>query len=945
MLLRFTIAALLLTGLPLPAQTDVLIQGGRIVDGTGAPWYRGDILVSQGRIAGIGRLTGVGASSDVRIIDATGLVVAPGFIDMMGQTATPLLDDPGSALNLLAQGITTINAGEGASAAPLDEAAGAFRAWTTMAEYFQLLDLRGLPLNVAQTVGHTQVRRLVMGDVNGQPSEEELSQMQALVREGMEAGAIGVSTALIYPPAVYAGTDEIGALAAIAGEHGGRYYTHMRNEGDQLLEAIDEALEIGRKGNTPVHIFHLKAAGEQNWPKMEQAIAKIRHAREEGFQVTADIYPYIHNGLSIPAMIHPRHFSAGWADFLTRLEDPALRETIRAEMEAESGEWENWYQHIGRDWTKLIVGKANSIRYDRYNGQSLAAIAEATEIDPWELFFALVETDAFVLPQSMSDANKHRLMGEPFISFCTDVGPFGGAGSASHPRGFGAFARLFGKYRRAEKVITLERAVAQASAVAANELMAYDRGRLAEGLAADIIVFDEETFQDRATFAQPYEPAEGMHYVLVNGEVVFEEGKQTEALPGRVLRGPGYDPHRAPCAVRTGTPIAALESIDALMRDYLKTHRIPGAALAITKQGKLVYATGFGYADVAKREPVNPESLFRIASISKPITAAAISLLVEQGRLSLEDKVFTLLDGYVPLDEEVEVDPRLAEITISHLLRHQGGWDRAASFDAMFRSVDFAQAAGSPPPADQDEIIINMLAQPLDFAPGERQAYSNFGYCLLGRVIARVSGQEYEDFVKEHVLDPSGARTMRQGRSLLSNRAPGEVRYYSPYRGPSVFAETLGKRVPYPYGGWNVEAMDSHGAWLASVIDLARFAVAFDVPEECPFLGLESLETMHRSDDGGEEQRRRYVAGWGKRMTEEGPVYSHSGSLAGTSTLLVRRPDGCNWVALFNARSGPRASAFAVSLQPLLDEAIDAISEWPEKDLFPEYPGHEPLNP
>ncbi len=870
-----------------------------------------------------------------RVIDASGLVVAPGFIDMMGQTATPMLDDPKAAANLLAQGVTTINAGEGASAAPLSEEEGAFRGWTTFAEYFQLLELRGLPLNVAQTVGHTQVRRLVMGSVDRKPSEEELEEMKGLVRAAMADGVIGLSTALIYPPAVYADTDEIGALAGVAGERGGRYYTHMRNEGDALLEAIDEALEIGRKGKTPVHIFHLKAAGQANWPKIEEALAKIRQARADGREVTADIYPYINNGLRIPAMIHPRHFAAGWADFLTRIDDAELQATIRAEMESDEGDWENWYKHIDRDWDRLIVGQANNIRFDRLRGTSLGSMAKELELDPWELFFALVKTDAFVLPESMSEANKHRLMWEPLVSFCTDVGPFGGSSSASHPRGFGAFARLFGRYVREEKVISLERAVAQACAVAANDLMAYDRGRLMEGAAADIIVFDEKTFGDRATFASPYEKAQGMHYVLVNGEIVFEEGEQTVALPGRVLRGPGYDPDTAPSAVRSGGAVDAFAGIDGLMEELLETHPIPGASLAITDGKRLVYARGFGYADLAKRQGVTPESLFRIASISKPVTATAIMQLVEEGKLRLEDKVFGILDDYEPLKEDVEQDPRLGDITIAHLLRHEGGWDRSVSFDAMFRSVDFARNAGSPPPADQDEVILNMLTQPLDFDPGERQAYSNFGFCLLGRVIERVTGEGYEDFVKTRVLHPAGARTMRLGRSFLADRAGGEVRYYTPYRGPSVFAETLGKRVPYAYGGWHLEAMDSHGAWLASAVDLARFAVAFDDPEASPVLQKTSFETMHASPKPLDVGSHHYVLGWGKRRTEAGMVYSHSGSLAGTSTLLVRRPDGRNWVVLFNARSGPRASRFSGALRPLLDGALDEIASPEEgRDLF-----------
>jgi len=488
---------------------DVVIRGGRIVDGTGAPSYVADLGIDNGKIVRIGRLKD--AAADV-VIDAEGLIVAPGFIDMMGQTASPMVDDPTSAINLLTQGITTINAGEGASAAPLSDADGRRKGWTTMAEYFALVESKGLPVNVVQTVGHTQVRRIVLGDVERRPTGDELKRMQALVREGMEAGAIGVSTALIYPPAVYAETEEIAALASVAGEYGGRYYTHMRNEGDRLLEAIDEALEIGRVGNSPVHIFHLKAAGRQNWGKMQLAIAKIRAARADGEQVTADIYPYVNNGLGIAALIHPRHFTDGYERLRSRLDDPELRAEIRKEMESTDG-WENWFRHSSHDWNRIVVGRSNNSKYEGLDGRSVAAIAKARGEDPWNTFFNLVRSGAFALPETMTDANKILAMQQNFVSFCTDVGPAGGGRIASHPRAFGSFPRLLSRYVRDLGAISLERAVAQASAAAANDVLAYDRGRISEGLAADVIVFDYEELTDRADFANPHALSEGMKHV------------------------------------------------------------------------------------------------------------------------------------------------------------------------------------------------------------------------------------------------------------------------------------------------------------------------------------------------------------------------------------------------------------------------------------------------
>lgn len=510
---------------------DVVIRGGQVVDGTGEPAYSADVGLRDGKIIKIGRLADVSAR---RTIDAAGLMVAPGFVDMMGQTATPLMEHPESALNLLGQGITTILAGEGGSAAPLAPDAKGAR-WTTMAEYLALLEKTGIPLNVAQNVGHTQVRSIVLGGTDRQPGPAELERMKDLVREAMEAGAVGLSTALIYPPATYAKTEELVALAKVAGEHGGRYFTHIRNEGDQLLEAIEEALEIGRAAGTPVHIFHLKAAGKQNWGKMELALARIKRARAEGQQVAADVYPYINNGLGLQSFVHPRHFTQGHGAFLRSLAEPATRAAIRREMESEPG-WENWLRHIGYDWKGVVLGSMSAAPWSSHNGRSLAEIAKALGRDPWDVFFDLLKVGAFAMPQSMSEANKIEAMREPFVMFCTDVGP----GGASHPRGHGSMPRVLGHYVRRLGALSWERAVAQMSAVATQELFALDRGRIAEGLAADLVLFDPQRVEDKATFAEPRAASVGIQVVLVNGQVVFESGAYTGARPGKVLRGPGY---------------------------------------------------------------------------------------------------------------------------------------------------------------------------------------------------------------------------------------------------------------------------------------------------------------------------------------------------------------------------------------------------------------------
>lgn len=936
MVLRWLIVCLMLaTDVNGAESFDLILRGARIVDGTGAPWYFADIGIRGDKIVAIGSIDRRDGENS---IDVSGLIVAPGFIDMMGQTATPLLDDSGAALNLLTQGITTINAGEGVSAAPLSDDEGLRKGYTTMAEYFALLDSKGLPVNVVQTVGHTQIRQLVLGDSDRRPSDSELERMQQYVREAMEAGAIGVSTALIYPPAVYADTREIAALAKVAGEYGGSYFTHMRNESDQLLEAIDEALSIGRAGNVPVHIFHLKTAGQQNWGKMPLAIARIKQARAEGQQVTADIYPYINNGLGITALIHPRHFVNGVDALRKRLDDPMLRATIRQEMESTS-DWENWYRNAGSDWQRIRVGRTSDPQYAGLAGLSVADIAKSKEEDPWDTFFRLVRSETFALPETMTHANKILAMQQEFVSFCTDVGPAAGEQQANsmisaHPRAYGSFPRLISYYVRDLGAISLERAIAQASATAANDVKLYDRGRIAVGLAADLIAFDYEHLADKADFSNPRALSTGMRYVIVNGQLVLAAGEPTKSRPGRVLRGPGWKRESAAANIATGDEKYSDPAVNAMLVRFMEEHAVPGMSIAIADRGTLIYSQGFGYADVAKQTPVTPQSLFRIASVSKPITGVAVMQLVEQGKLTLDAKVTEILDlsqGILRAGEKF--DPRWHQITVRHLLQHRGGWDRDVSFDAMFRSVSFAEQEGLPPPASPSTVIQAMLKVNLDFDPGLRYAYSNFGYSLLGRIIEKISQQDYETYVREHVLAPVGVTEMRIGASLLTGRRENEVRYYQPGTGTSVFASDLGNEVPWPYGGWYLEAMDAHGGWIASAEDLIRFATALDNAQSSPLLNETSIKQLFERPEGeagyeadGREKEVYYSLGWSNRVIEPGAVsHWHTGSLNGTATVLIRRHDGLTMVALMNSRVSPKTDHLGRESEVVLHRAASYL--------------------
>ena len=391
----------------------------------------------------------------------------------------------------------------------------------------------------------------------------------------------------------------------------------------------------------------------------------------------------------------------------------------------------------------------------------------------------------------------------------------------------------------------------------------------------------------------------------------------------------------------TGRGDKRLEPLDRLMTDFVSRHQLPGASLAVTRNGRLVYARGFGLADRQSGDPVLPTSRFRIASLSKPVTSVAILQLVEAGRLKLDDPVAEILG----LEPEVDAK-RSRRVTVRQCLQHTGGWDRSDSFDPMFQSIRISRVLDTKAPAGPAEVIRFMQKWPLDFDPGTRYAYSNYGYCLLGRVIEKISGQSYERYVQARVLKPMGVTRMRVGRTRIDGRAKGEVRYHVDGEkvGLSVFEEDLGKRVSRAYGAWNLEAMDSHGAWIASAVDMVRFASALESPGRKPFLKMESLDEMFeppaapvsRKSDGSVEDVF-YGLGFSVRRLGDGRMNQwHTGSLPGTSTLLVRRHDGMAWAVMFNSRRSCAGKNPASAIDPLVHGAVDAVTEWPDGDAFDE---------
>ncbi|MDX1648127.1 MAG: D-aminoacylase [Longimicrobiales bacterium] len=523
---------------------DLLIVDARIVDGGGNPWYRADVGVRDDRIVAVGELSGREA---MRTIDAEDRVLAPGFIDMMGQSTLVLITDPPSAESKLRQGITTYLSGEGGSPAPRREewegivVGDETHDWTSYAEYFEVLEGHGIPLNVVHDVGLTQVRRVVLGENDVAPTPEQLDEMKALVRQAMEDGAVGTSTSLIYPPAIYADTEELVALTRVAAEYGGVYFTHMRNESHAVLEAIREALEVGAGAGVPVHIYHLKAAGQENWPLMAQALALIDLARSARMDVTADIYPYIRNGIGLGSFVHPRHYARGRDAFLETLSDPAVRAELRNEIET-TGDWENWYRHVGMDWAEVLIVSAPDDVDPGVVNRSIAEAAEVLGTDPWNAFFDLVQAGGVsVNPRSMNEEQKRQALRAPFVMIDTDASPVNPETTdSSHPRAFGAFPRVIATYVREDSVLSLEDAVRRMTSMAAHRLGLHDRGYVAPGMAADLVIFDPETIRDVADFgADAMRYAEGVDYLVVNGRLVIDGGELVPITPGRVLRRRG----------------------------------------------------------------------------------------------------------------------------------------------------------------------------------------------------------------------------------------------------------------------------------------------------------------------------------------------------------------------------------------------------------------------
>ena len=536
---------------------DLIIEHGRVVDGTGAPWFAADVGIRAGHVAAIGRLEKATAT---RRIEAAGRVVAPGFIDMLGQSELTLLVNPHVPSKIF-QGITTEITGEGESVAPADAAIakaaaaklrhyGITQDWTDFTGYFARLEKQGIGINIGTYVGATTVREMVVGYANRAASPDELSRMQTIVATAMRQGALGVSSALEYAPGPYASTDELIALASTAAQFGGIYATHMRSEQESIMASIDETIRIGREAHIPVEIWHLKAGGVGNFGLMPEIVARIDRARVGGVDIAADTYAYPawYNDLS--AFIPPWAHDGGDAKLIERLKDSAVRARLKTELATATTDWDNEWQSVPGPDAILIATVLNPKLLD-LQGRSLAEIAKARGTDPKDtLFDILIEDEArtTVAVFAMSEPDIALAAVQPWVSFCNDsegTSPDGLLGKEfPHPRAYGTFPRVLRKYVREERRLRLEEAIRKFTSLPASRLRLNDRGVLKVGLWADIVVFDPEQITDKATFSAPKQLSVGMQWVLINGEPVIADGVATNALPGRVLRGQGYQAAR-----------------------------------------------------------------------------------------------------------------------------------------------------------------------------------------------------------------------------------------------------------------------------------------------------------------------------------------------------------------------------------------------------------------
>jgi N-acyl-D-amino-acid deacylase len=553
-LFKTLILLLLIFSCSPPINYDILIKNGTIADGSGNPTYIGSIGINADTIAAVGKIKGTGISE----IDASGLVVAPGFINVLSWATESLIED-GRSQSDIRQGVTLEVFGEGWSMGPLSKdlkkdlqlptAQGHIKYevdWNSLDEYLKSLIKRGISPNVASFIGATTVRINHIGYEDRAPTDEELTSMKQMVRQAMEDGALGVGSSLIYAPAFYSSTEELIALCKVASEYNGLYISHMRSEGNRLLQSIDELMRIANEADIRAEIYHLKMSGKENWSKYDEVVKKIDSARTAGLSITTNMYNYVAGATGLDASMPPWVQEGGYKKWAERLQDPKIRQRVLGEMTTPTDKWENLMYAAGTSDNLLLVGfKNDSLRH--YTGKTLTEVAIIHGKSPEETAMDLVIADGSRVGTVyflMSEENIKKQIALPYMSFGSDASSMTPEGvflnSSTHPRAYGNFSRLLGKYVRDEQIISIEEAVRKLTSLPASNLKIKNRGNLAKGYFADLAIFNPETIQDHATFTEPHQLSTGMVHVFVNGEQVLKDGEHTGATPGRVVRGPGY---------------------------------------------------------------------------------------------------------------------------------------------------------------------------------------------------------------------------------------------------------------------------------------------------------------------------------------------------------------------------------------------------------------------
>ena len=707
-----------------PLVYDVVIRDGRVLDGAGNPWVAADVAVRDGRIVRVGRVAGAGR----REIDARGLYVSPGFIDMMDQSGG-VLPRNGLAENKLRMGVTTAIGGEGGTPVGVDE----------IAAYFRDLERQGISLNFGSYFSQTQARVAVLGRSSRVPDDAELDEMREIMARAMRQGVMGMTTALIYPPSSFASTDELVEVARAAAAHGGIYATHIRDEGKGLVGAVREAIEIGERADLPVEIFHYKAAYEPGWGALiREAAQEVDAARARGVDVAADMYPYTAGGTGLEATIPSWAHEGGMDSVRARIARPEVRARLKRELETGYEGWWNIVEAAG-GWDGVVLVNARNADNARLEGKSIAEIAREQGRDPADVAWDLVaegEGRVMAIYHMMSEDDVRWALQLPWTSIGSDAGAALVAGEVDalglpHPRSYGTFPRILAKYVRDEGVLTLSEAVRKMTSWPATRMRLHDRGVLREGAWADVTVFDIATVQDLATYDEPVRFPVGIEYVLVNGEVVIEDGgRHTGARPGHVLYGPGRQSGVEAVAARLAPEI----------RRAMVEGAIPSVAVALTdRQGEL-WSAAFGESNLWARTPATTNTVYLIGSTFKAQSTVALLQQMEQGKFALDDPVRNHLDGLVVRDEDSD-DP----VTFRHLMTHTSGMP-----------VDFGPHAvwGDTSPLSLDAYLRDSLR--VETPPLQGVVYSNMAYSLIGHLVEMFSGTPYKQYVRDSVWAPLG---------------------------------------------------------------------------------------------------------------------------------------------------------------------------------------------